>query len=67
MSVDKQVYERSSYTWLDWLGDVGGLYEGLRGIGFLLLMIISKVAGNPLDKFLIKRVLKSDKSSDANE
>ena len=25
----KRIYERSTYSFLDWLGDVGGLFDGL--------------------------------------
>ena len=35
--VDLKVIERSTYSLLDWLGDVGGLYDGLKLIGTALV------------------------------
>ena len=66
MSVDRQVYERSVYTALDWLGDVGGLLDGLREIGFWLITLVWWVIGNPLEAFLLERVFKKDRNSDAD-
>ena len=28
--IEKSIIERNTYSFLDWLGDVGGLYDGLR-------------------------------------
>ena len=30
-------YERSTYSFLDWLGDVGGLFEGLTRFFMILV------------------------------
>ena len=37
LSTLKQVYKRSCYSGLDWVGDVGGLLDGLRFIGALVM------------------------------
>ena len=36
--------ERQTYSMLEWLGDVGGLFEGLNGIGFFLVAPIASYA-----------------------
>ena len=36
---DVQKYTRSIYSGLDWLGDVGGLYDGLSLIGYIALTL----------------------------
>ena len=30
MDMEKKIMERSTYSFLDWLGDVGGLFDGLK-------------------------------------
>ena len=37
LSSDVIVYKRSIYSSFDWLGDVGGLHDGLRHFGYLFL------------------------------
>ena len=37
MSQDKKTISKDSMTILDWLGDVGGLYEALFVIGFFFV------------------------------
>ena len=36
--------ERQTYSMLEWLGDVGGLFEGLNGIGFFLVAPLATFA-----------------------
>ena len=36
-SSDLEVIERSTYGGLDWLGDIGGLFDALRIIGMALV------------------------------
>ena len=37
LSMDQNVTERQTYSFLEWLGDVGGLYDALRLIGLLTI------------------------------
>ena len=41
MSLDLRTYDREVYNFLDWLGDVGGLNDGLRGIFMLFLSVLT--------------------------
>ena len=41
MSPNKQVYNRQTYSLLDWLGDLGGLYDALILIASLIVAPIS--------------------------
>ena len=45
---------------LDWLGDVGGLYSILIGLGhFVVTTIYSYIFGSRLEAFLITRIFKT--------
>ena len=37
MSLNLRTYDREVYHALDWLGDMGGLYDGIRGIFALIV------------------------------
>ena len=41
LSTDMQVTERRAYSILEWLGDVGGLLDALRYIGYYLITPIT--------------------------
>ena len=41
VSTDMQVTERRAYSILEWLGDVGGLLDALRYIGYYLITPIT--------------------------
>ena len=38
---DVTVYDRSTYHTLEWIGDIGGLYDGLKIIGSILAQPIA--------------------------
>ena len=40
MHPDIQKHQRSIYNFLDLLGDIGGLYGSLSGLGWLLMTIL---------------------------
>ena len=61
MSLDLHVSERTVYTILDWLGDVGGLMGMLFDTGAFILMF---VVGNGLSYMLIKEVFKEQAGGD---
>lgn len=35
--MDQNVTERQSYSFLEWLGDIGGLYDALKLIGMFIV------------------------------
>ena len=39
--MDQNVIERQTYSFLDWLGDIGGLYDALRIIGLFMVVPFS--------------------------
>ena len=41
MNLNIRTYDREVYNALDWLGDLGGLYDGLRGIVMLFLILLT--------------------------
>ena len=49
--MDQNVIERQTYSFLEWLGDIGGLYDALRLIGLLMM--------SPFSSFFLKAELLS--------
>ena len=45
---DIMQHNRSVYTFLDYLGDVGGLFDALKGIFSLMVTFYFSLFGNPL-------------------
>ena len=43
---------------LDFIGDVGGVFDGLCLVGSILIKAVSYFTGNLLEKFLLERVFK---------
>ena len=41
MSLNLRTYDREVYNFLDWLGDMGGLFDGLRGIIMIFLAVLT--------------------------
>ena len=37
LTMDQNKIERQTYSFLEWLGDIGGLFDALRIIGVLLM------------------------------
>ena len=56
MSLNTVSHNRSVYSILDFLGDVGGLYSILMNIGSLAILVPSFLFGSLMDKFLAKRI-----------
>ena len=54
-------YTRSIYTTLDWLGDVGGLYDAFCMLGSFAIFVYTYIFGNKLDEFLLKRIYKKER------
>ena len=47
-------HNRSIYTFLDLLGDVGGLFDALKGISYITVVIYFQVFGNPMHEYLLR-------------
>ena len=48
-----KVYARQIYNTLDFLGDVGGLKDGLYLFGYIVMQAYTLVVGNPLNNYLL--------------
>ena len=59
MSPDVDIKKRSTYTILDLLGDVGGLFDALKASGSVIVAIYFVLRGNPLEKYLLETIFKS--------
>ena len=57
------MYTRQIYNGLDFLGDVGGLKDGLHFMGIVLMQIYALIVGNPLNRFLLGAIFKVNKSN----
>ena len=53
-------HERSIYNGLDFLGDIGGLFDGLTAIGGFLMSIFCLIFGNPLESYLLESLFKTE-------
>ena len=53
MHLNIRTYDREVYNALDWLGDLGGLYDGLRGI---LLVFLGILTYKRYDNFMVAQL-----------
>ena len=61
---DVLIHNRSIYTALDLLGDVGGLFDALKGISTLVVAFYFQIFGSPIDEYLLKSMfLRNTKQS----
>ena len=67
LSPDRMVHKRAIYSFLDWLGDVGGLLEGLRLVGQIGIAFVTLFISNPLSAFLVNALFKSGSVVDETE
>ena len=63
-SQDESLIERQTYSALEWLGDVGGLYDGLR---LSILLIMTPLASFTLKVELVSSVFHYLKSFNKSE
>ena len=61
MSMDTKQYNRSVYSILDFLGDVGGLLSILLPIGGALIALLDELFNRTLDSYIIKQVFFNEK------
>ena len=47
-------YKRSIYSTLDFLGDLGGLYDALLVLGYVMIFLFKIIVGNELEDYLLK-------------
>ena len=56
-----KVYARQIYNTLDFLGDVGGLKDGLYLFGYLVMQAYALIIGNPLNNYLLEALFKVER------
>ena len=56
MSLDTKSYNRSVYSILDFLGDVGGLFSILLPIGGIFVALLDEILNRTLESYIIKKV-----------
>ena len=61
LNASQKLHKRSIYTALDFLGDVGGLLDGLKLIGNIIITVYTFTFGNPLNAFLMNSLFKKGK------
>ena len=64
LSMDQNVIERQTYSFLDWLGDIGGLYDALRLIGLFVVAPFSSLKQKAELLFNVFRFTKSLRFAD---
>ena len=62
----RTVFKRSIYTFLDWLGDIGGLLDALRLIGNIIMTGYILIIGNPLSFYLVNSLFKRERQERYN-
>ena len=60
LSKDVQHHNRSVYTLFDLLGDVGGLFDALKGIMSINVALYFLLFGNPMHEYLLKALYLND-------
>ena len=53
---------RKIYGPLDFIGDIGGLVDGVFSLGFALVAVIQAIFGNPLMSYLVTNIFEKDNS-----
>ena len=57
---DKIIHKRTKYSALDWLGDIGGLYDGLFHLFSAIMYIYRTIVGSPLNSYLVRTLFKRE-------
>ena len=63
LSPDTKHYERSVYTVLDFLGDIGGLFDALRLIAEIFIYAVSFLTNDGPHNYILKRLFKRNNST----
>ena len=58
ISLERDVmhHNRSIYSFLDLLGDVGGLFDALKGIASFIITIYFGLFGDPINSYLLRKL-----------
>ena len=64
LSRDVVHHNRSIYTFLDLLGDVGGLFDALKGIFYAVITFYFYLIGDPLHSYLLNAIFLSNPKKD---
>ena len=67
LSPDRIMYKRSIYSILDWIGDIGGLFDGLQFIGSIIMGCYYLFSANSLNAFLFRSVYKQESKTVATD
>ena len=67
MSLDTKQFNRSVYSVLDFLGDVGGLLSILLPIGGALISLLDELFNQTLDSYIIKTVFFNSRKPNNSE
>ena len=65
--MDTKQYNRSIYSILDFLGDVGGLLSILLPIGGAIIALLDELLKRTLDNFIIQNVFFQKKQTDKTQ
>ena len=63
MSLNIMSHNRAIYSVLDFLGDVGGLFDMLKLIGEVLISLMTMIFGSSLNKHMLEKLYRLDKQS----
>ena len=58
---DVVYHTRSIYSFFDLLGDVGGLFDALKGIASIIVSLSFSLFGNPIHEYLLRAIFKQEK------
>ena len=60
MSSDTVHHSRTIYSFWDFLGDVGGLFDMLKLIGSIIVAFLSIVSGSGMNRYIISSLFMTD-------
>ena len=58
IDADIKKYTRQIYSGLDLIGDVGGLLDGLRLLGYMILGVLQFIFGSTFESYLLNKLYK---------
>ena len=61
-----EFHEREVYHVLDFIGDLGGLFDGLKYICYFLLNVMAALGYDPLTTYLADRIYSDTYKNDVN-
>ena len=58
--MSRSSHKRTSYSYFDLLGDIGGLFASFKLIGFFILSVISLIQGSQINRFIMETIFMKD-------